>query len=107
MRSRYWRYEMPGEYDKYTDAAKGYKEHLDNHAPAWFMHGVNTILYHPGTPYFFLGMGVEAIGLSVQFFFQGSSYPIFDAIISFLLGYMIMYYHMRKKNVQPNTNKNP
>jgi hypothetical protein len=96
---------MPNEYDKYTEAANKYKVHLDSKAPTWLTHAINVVLYHPGTPYFFLGMGFEAMGLSLQFFFQGATYPIFDAIISFLLGYMILYYHMRKKNVQRDENK--
>jgi len=76
------------------------KSNIVSKVPLWLTGGANKILYHPGTPYFFLGMGFEALGLSVQFFFQGSSYPIFDAIIAFLLGYMILYYHKRDRRVQ-------
>jgi hypothetical protein len=71
------------------------KQNIVDNAPVWLTNGINKILYHPGTPWFFLGMGFEALGLSIQFLFQGSSYPVFDAIIAFILGYTILYYHQR------------
>jgi hypothetical protein len=53
---------------------------IESQAPSWLKQLIDKILWHPGTPWFFLGMGVEALGLSVQFLFQGSSYPTMDVI---------------------------
>jgi hypothetical protein len=75
------------------------KQGIVDKSPIWLTQWINKILYHPGTPWFFLGMGIEALGLSIQFFFQGSSYPIFDAIIAFILGYTILYYHNKENAV--------
>lgn len=86
---------MNEEFESFKESAKNFKGVIDSNSPVWLSHLFNKILYHPGTPYFFLGMGLEAIGLAVQFFFQGSSYPIMDAIIAFLMGYMILYFHKK------------
>lgn len=84
------------EYKEFKDAAKNFKYVIESNSPSWMSHWFNKLLYHPGTPYFFLGMGFEALGLAIQFLFQGSSYPVLDVIVAFLCGYVILYYH--KKN---------
>ena len=91
---------MQEELDGFTKAVKESTEtlkyNIDSQAPPIMKKWIDIIIWHPGTPWFFLGMGFEALGLSIQFLFQAATYPIVDCIISFLIGYMILYYHKKR-----------
>lgn len=70
-------------------AASNFKQTCDNTAPSWFVKIVNGILYHPGTPWFCLGMAMEAFGLSIQYFLTGASYPLVDGFIAVAIALLI------------------
>lgn len=72
------------------------KINIQTHAPQWLVSAITVVLLHPGTPWFFLGAGFEALGLSVVFLLNGSAYPIMDAIVSLIIGYGMLYYAKRK-----------
>lgn len=59
---------------------QNWKDSIERHAPRWLLNLIDAIIRHPGTPWFFLGSAVEALGLVFQFQYLGVSYPIWDFV---------------------------
>jgi hypothetical protein len=55
-----------------------WKSSIELHAPRPLLNLIDAVVRHPGTPWFFLGSALEALGLVIQFQLFGASYPIMD-----------------------------
>jgi len=88
------------EYAAFKTAAKGSAistlDSIDMNAPAFMKRWVSAIINHPGTPYFFLGAGIEAANICIGYLFVGVSYPTIDAITGIGIG-TAMLWLLRKK----------
>jgi len=61
-------------------------------APPWIPNMIWKIVSHPGAPWFFLGTGIEALGITVQYQYFEASYPILDFIVGFgLFAYLVWW----------------
>jgi|WetSurMetagenome_2_1015567.scaffolds.fasta_scaffold01641_4 hypothetical protein len=60
---------------------------------------ISSVFTDERTIPFLLGMGIEALGLAIQFALGLPAYPILDAIV---VGILVagLYYFQRKRNVQ-------
>jgi hypothetical protein len=56
---------------------------------------VLSFFYSSITPWFFLGMATEALGIAVQDLFGMSSYPVLDFLIGVIIGMFLMYYQKK------------
>ena len=81
-----------------------YKEHLDDNAPNWLKNGWETISTHPATPYFFLGMGIEALTIHTGIVFNMPLSPGIDAIFGLSMWLLFIWY--QKRGVDANPVKN-
>jgi hypothetical protein len=79
-----------------------WKDNIVCMAPRWLVNLINAIIRHPGTPWFFLGSAVEAIGLVVQFQFIGVSYPIWDFVGGVIM-FLVIAMLQRKPEYAPVT----
>lgn len=80
-----------------TDAVYRFKDHIDASAPTTLKGWINTVMYHPGTPYFLMGMAIEGLGLAVMQAFSMPILPIGDAILGFIAGYLIMWKQIKRE----------
>lgn len=72
---------------------------IDANAPTLAKRFWNLLTLHPGTPWLFIGIGIEAATITIMFAFVGVSYPVVDAITGLVAGGIILWYQ-RSKNVQ-------
>jgi len=78
-----------------------FKEHLDDNAPNWLKDGWEVISLHPATPYFFLGMGIEALTIHTGIIFNMPLSPGIDAIFSLSMFALFAWYQNRGGDVKP------
>lgn len=67
-------------------------------APPWIMNTVEKVMDHPGTPWFFLGTGVEALGITIQYQYFEASYPILDFVAGFAIFAYLAYWQNLPSN---------
>lgn len=68
---------------------------IEDNAPTPLKHLKYLLFDHPGTPWLFIGIGIEAISIIVGFAIVGVSYPILDAITGIGFGAFILWYQGR------------
>jgi hypothetical protein len=78
-----------------TGAGRFVKDNIEMSAPRWLTNLFNNILTSQATPWFLIGMSVEALGLTVQFMFAGAAYPILDFVVGAGFGFALLYYQER------------
>ena len=66
-------------------------------APPWIPRMFNAVVNHPGTPWFFFGSAIEALGITIQYQYFEASYPIADFIVGFGLFFLFAYIQAKKK----------
>lgn len=66
-------------------------------APPQIMDWLTKIIKHPGTPWFFLGTGIEALGITIQYQFFEASFPILDFIVGFALFAYLAWWQLKQK----------
>lgn len=91
----------PGTFSKLAaqyDVIKNWWDYnIGMQAPVWVVNIVKKVANHPGTPWFFLGSGIEAFGVTIQFMFLEASYPIADFIVGFALFALVAWWQAGKK----------
>ena len=80
-----------------TNAAGALRDNIDAQAPHWLVNLLRNIIEDDRTPWFFLGMALEAIGISVQFWLGQAAYPILDCVVGGAIGIGLMYWQGRQE----------
>lgn len=77
-------------------AGRFVRDNIDDAAPHWLIRLVRNIVDDDRTPWFMIGMAVEALGITVQFMFKMDAYPTLDFIVGGALGIGLLYFQGRR-----------
>ena len=73
-------------------AAIDLKDEVDSHAPPWIVAGIDKAVHSEPLRWFFCGMAIEALGITVQFSFGMDTYPILDFVVGILIFFGLWHY---------------
>ena len=79
-----------------TNAAGIFRDNIDAAAPHWLIRIVRAIIEDGRTPWFMLGMAVEALGITIQFMVGMGAYPIGDFIFGGALAIGLLYWQGKR-----------
>lgn len=88
--------------DEYKKAVSDVKCRIDLAAPAWLKNAIDSVMLHPGTPYFFLGVAVEAMTWLYANTFSMPSSPAIDMLVALVLWVLISRGQAKRKVCSTN-----
>lgn len=77
-------------------AGRFVRDNVDAAAPHWLIRIIRNILDDDRTPWFMIGMAVEALGITMQFVLKMDAYPSLDFIVGGALGIGLLYFQGKR-----------
>ena len=72
------------------------RDNIDAAAPHWLIRIVRNIIEDDRTPWFMIGMAVEALGITLQFMLGMGTYPSLDFVVGGLLAIGLLWYQGKR-----------
>jgi hypothetical protein len=72
------------------------RDNIDAAAPHWLIRIVRNIIEDDRTPWFMIGMSVEALGITVQFMLKMDAYPTLDFVFGGALAIGLLWYQGKR-----------